>query len=616
MLPPNLTKNIFLIFIRCPAFALAISGALSMVFVVPSRASQPNIVLIMIDDMGYGDLSCHGSPFIKTSNIDRLHDSSVRLTNFHVAPMCSPTRGQLLTGLDAMRNGSTIVAGSRMMVRTDVPMLPAHLRASGYATGIFGKWHLGENYPHRPEDRGFEHTLWFPLQEIGSFSDHWCNDYFDPVLRLSGGISERFSGYCTDIFFDQAIQWMTQQAQSQKPFFCYLPLNVAHGPQWAADNLRKSIGESFPKLSPGQVGFLAMLANADSNVGKLEDFLKVNQLYDNTIVIFLSDNGGYALIDHFNAGMRDGKSRLTEGGHRVPCFIRWPDGRIGAPSDARDLDGLTQVQDLLPTILDLCRVTPMPGPRWDGISLAQVLRGDSPLPDRTLIVQYGLPEPFQMTCVMQGPWRLLSDRKGTASGQPELYNLSEDPRQKNNLITLQPAQAAKMRAAYDAWWIEVEPQTRQRASIVVGHPAQSLTTLNAAEWRENALSSLQRMREGVRRRGVWDIEVSEAGTYQISLRRWPAESKLSIGSAAPGWTPRDTSTPDHLGYAAGGSLTISAARLRVGSKLQTLAVNDNDQAAVFQLQLDSGKTELEGLFLSEENKPLCGAFFVSVSRIQ
>lgn len=596
--------------------ALVFLVAALLISQVAVAAPRPNVVLIMIDDMGHGDLSCHGSPFIKTINIDQLHRSSARLTNFHVAPMCSPTRGQLMTGIDAMRNGSTIVASSRMMVRPDAPMLPAHLAAAGYATGIFGKWHLGENYPHRPEDRGFQHALWFPLQEIGSFSDYWCNDYFDPVLRLSRGRTEKFNGYCTDIFFDEAIRWMTQQKEAKKPFFCYLPLNVVHGPQWADPGLRRAICERFPNLSPGQIGYLAMLANADANVGKLDAFLRDHGLSDNTIFVFLSDNGGYALIGHYNAGMRDGKSRLAEGGHRVPCFIRWPAGRIGLPGAGRDVEGLTQVQDLAPTLLDLCGVSPLKGPSMDGINLAPALRGDASVPDRTLIVQYGPPRPFEMTCVMQGPWRLLTDRKGSAAGKPELYNLADDPRQTRNRVERHPEQAKRMRAAYDAWWSGVEPETRRRATIVVGHPAQDTTMLNAAEWRENALGSVDRLRAGARRRGVWDLEVSRAGAYEIALRRWPAESKLPIRSAAPAWTPRDTATPDHRGYPAGVALPINAARLRVGQKTESRTVADQDQAAVFQLELAQGKTELEALFLGEESKPICGAFFVSVRRIK
>jgi arylsulfatase len=162
-------------------------------------APRPNVLLVVMDDMGYGDLSCHGSPHIATPHLDALYASAMRLTDFHVAPMCSPTRGQLLTGLDAMRNGSTVVAGSRMMVRADVPMAPALFAAAGYATGQFGKWHLGENHPHRPQDRGFQECLWFPLQEISSLSDYWGNDYFDPVLRRRDGQPRPFTSYCTDV---------------------------------------------------------------------------------------------------------------------------------------------------------------------------------------------------------------------------------------------------------------------------------------------------------------------------------------------------------------------------------------------------------------------------------
>ena len=354
------------------------SGFLGAVRAIYAQvAPYPNVLIVVMDDMGHGDLSCHGSPHIKTPNLDALYASAMRLTDFHVAPMCSPTRGQLLTGLDAMRNGSTLVASSRMMVRADVPMAPAMFAAAGYSTGLFGKWHLGENHPHRPQDRGFQESLWFPLQEISSLADHWGNDYFDPVLRRRDGRTEKFIGFCTDIFFQQAIAWMRRQQDAKVPFLCYLPLNVCHGPQWAPQELRNSIGQQFPTLTPGQVGYLAMLANADENFGKLEDFLQDAGLRDNTIVVFLSDNGGYALIGRYNSGMRDGKSRLAEGGHRVPCFVRWPGGHIGG---GHDVAGLTEVQDLLPTLLELCGVDPPAGTRFDGVSLAAPLRGKVPYP--------------------------------------------------------------------------------------------------------------------------------------------------------------------------------------------------------------------------------------------
>jgi arylsulfatase len=576
-----------------------------------AAAPRPNVVLVMMDDMGYGDLSCHGSPFIKTPQLDALHASAVRLTDFHVAPMCSPTRGQLLTGRDALRNGASIIASSRMMVRADVPMMPAMLAAAGYATGLFGKWHLGENHPHRPQDRGFQETLWFPMQEISSLPDHWGNDYFDPTLRRRDGRTEKFTGYCTDIFFREAMGWIRRQQAAGKPFFCYLPLNACHGPQWAPSEMREAIARRFPKLSPGQVGYLAMLANADENFGRLETFLKETGLRDNTIVVFLSDNGGYALTGQFNAGMRGGKSRLAEGGHRVPCFIRWPAGRIGGGSD---LSGLTQVQDLLPTLLELCGVDPAANAQFDGVGLAKSLRGERPVPDRTLIVQYGLPEPFRMTCVMRGRWRLLSDIKGLAQGGLELYDLDSDPLQRTNLVAEKPNLAKELRASYDAWWNTTEPLTRQRAFISLGHPDSGRAVLNSAEWRDGAMHGMEGLRQGVKRRGVWDVEVARDGTYEFALRRWPEESGLALRSPAPAWTPRDTSTPEHAGFPPGLALPIAGAELRVSDQRVSTAVAEGDLAALFRLRLKAGRAEVVATFQDAEGKHLSPAFFVAVRR--
>jgi arylsulfatase A-like enzyme len=576
-------------------------------------AKRPNLVILVMDDMGYGDLSCLGSPHIRTPNLDRLYAEGVRLTDFHVAPMCSPTRGQLLTGRDAMRNGSTIIASSRMMVRSDVPMMPAMFASAGYAAGQFGKWHLGENHPHRPQDRGFQTVLWFPLQEIGSLADYWENDYFDPFLRRQDGRTEKIAGYCTDIFFEEAIGWMRRQREEKKPFLCYLPLNVCHGPQWAPKSLRDSIAREFPKLTALQVGYLAMLANADANFGKLEAFLRQSGLRDNTVLVFLSDNGGYALVGLYNAGMRGSKSRMTEGGHRLPCFIRWPAGGIAG---GRDVGGLTQVQDLLPTLLDLCGVPPAPGSTFDGISLAGALRGERVVPDRTLIVQYGEPQPFRMTCVMRERWRLLSDIKGLARGGPELYNLATDPLQRTNLIDREPARAAELRAAYDAWWQETESLTKQRAFISLGHRAEPAVMLDCAECRDIAVSGMQAIRNGIKRRGQWDVEVTREGLYEIALFRWPAESGLALNAAAPAWTPHDAGTPEHAGYAPGAALPVARANLRVGGVSQSGTVEACARSTAFRLRLKPGRTELEAWFDDARDNLVCPAFFVSVKFVQ
>ena len=355
----------------------------------------------MTDDQGYGDLSCHGNPVVRTPNLDAIHDAGVRFGDFHVAPMCTPTRGQLMTGVDAARNGAINVSAGRTMLKAGLPTVADAFRAGGYRTGLFGKWHLGDNYPSRPMDRGFDDCLWFPSSHLNSVPDHWNNDYFDDVLRRNDR-PEAHAGYCTDVFFREAMRWMGEQQAAVgggRPFFCYLPTNAPHSPHWVPASYREAVegrlaeaearGE-VPALEPGQrrelVRFLAMIENIDENVGGLDRFLRDRNLFDNTIVLFLTDNGSTFGHAYFPAGMRGGKTQLWEGGHRVPLFVRWPDGGLGPP---RRIDGLAQAQDVMPTLLDLCAIDSPDDWRGDGISLAPALRGEFELPsDRTLVINY------------------------------------------------------------------------------------------------------------------------------------------------------------------------------------------------------------------------------------
>jgi hypothetical protein len=274
--------------------------------------------------------------------------------------------------------------------------------------------------------------------------------------------------------------------------------------------------------------------------------------------------------------------------------------------------GLTQVQDLLPTLLDLCGVAPSSNAMFDGASLAKAMRRDGPVPNRTLIVQYGLPETFRMTCAMRGRWRLLSGIKGAARGEPELYELADDTLQRTNLIAAKPEVAKAPRAAYDSWWNTTEPLTRQRASISLGHPHGGLALLNSAERRDGAMHGMEGLLQGVKRRGVWDVEVARAGTFEFALRRWPEASGLALRAAAPAWKPRDTATPDHAGFPAGVALPIAGAQLRVGEQRASAVVADADCAAVFRLPLKAGRTEVEATFQDADGKHLCSAFFVTV----
>ena len=315
------------------------------------------MIIVLTDDQGYGDLSCHGNPTLKTPNLDRLHAQSVRLTDFHVAPMCTPTRSQLLTGRDALDNGAMNVSSGRTMIRRGIPTMADVFAAGGYRTGLFGKWHLGDNYPYRPQDRGFHKALWFPSSHIPSAPDAWNNDYFNTTYRTETGERVSLPGYCADVQFDQAMRWMEETASGgaavlRLPRAEQRPLAVV-----GAGPVPRAVPRPRHRTSRS---FFAMVANIDHNMGRLEAMLRRTGLRDDTILIFMTDNGGTVGVKHFNAGMKAGKVTLWDGGHRVPMFVRWPAGKLGEP---RDVDALTHVQDVLPTLIDLCGLeAPRPTP--------------------------------------------------------------------------------------------------------------------------------------------------------------------------------------------------------------------------------------------------------------
>jgi arylsulfatase len=227
---------------------------------------------------------------------------------------------------------------------------------------------MGDVYPYRPQDRGFLKALWFPSSHMTSAPDRWNNGYFNSTYRTETGVLASFSGYCTDVQFDQAMQWMEQTAAKHQPFFTYLALNNAHWPWWVPDEYRAP----YRGLEPDLASFFAMIANIDHNMGRLEEMLSRTGLRENTILIFMTDNGGTVGVRYYNAGMKGGKVTLWDGGHRVPMFLRWPAGKLGEP---RDVDELTQVQDVLPTLIDLCELKGPADPQFDGVSLGGLLRG-------------------------------------------------------------------------------------------------------------------------------------------------------------------------------------------------------------------------------------------------
>ncbi len=589
--------SVMVLLATCPSVA-QIKPSIDPASPGSSRTKRPNVVIIMTDDQGYGDFSAHGNPILKTPNLDRLRSESVRLIDFHSAPMCAPTRGQLLTGRDALVNGATNVFDGRIFIRPGIPTMAEIFRANGYRTGIFGKWHLGWNYPHRPEDRGFDETLSFPGSYVGSAQDYWNNDYFDDFFRRNGRLIQS-RGYVTDMFFNEAIAWMAERKKRNEPFFTYLPLNAPHPPLFVPQRYR----EQYKGQPPPIASFFGMIANIDENIGKFDAFLRDSGLDRDTIVIFLTDNGGQRGTPVFNGGMRGVKGTLYEGGHRVPCFIRWPAGSLGA---ARDIDELTEVQDILPTMIDLLGFTTPPGTQFDGVSLVPLLRGTAAhLPDRKLVVQYShylhpLPTKGD-AAVMWHNWRLIQGK--------ELYDVAADPRQQRNVATRHPEVVAEMRSHYDRWWAKVEPRIDEPIRIVVGSNAENPTILSSLDWWNVFMAMSDQVRAGERRNGAWRLSVERAGRYEIALRRWPLEADAAIASGVPPYRAVNGN------FAPGVALPIARARLVVAQIDQTIAVQPSDKAAVFTAELTEGPVDLQTWFYDSQGKEVCGAYYVQVKRL-
>jgi len=592
---------------------------------------RPNVIIILTDDQGFGDLGCHGNPLARTPHLDRLHAESVRLTDFHVAPMCTPTRGQLLTGLDAARNGALNVSGGRALLRADLPTMADIFREGGYRTGLFGKWHLGDSYPYRPQDRGFEESLWFPSSHINSLPDYWENDYFDDVYCRNGE-RHRYHGYCNDVFFREAMDWMERRAEAEDSFFAFLPTNVPHAPLWVPEEDRRIIECSFSKkaellahLKPAEreniLRFLVMIWNMDTQVGRLRRFLQDRNLANNTLLIFLTDNGSTFGPLYFNAGMRGGKRSLWEGGHRVPCFFHWPNGNLGSP---RDVAGLTQAQDLLPTLLEFCGLA-APAITFDGESLAPALRDISPVPeDRALVVNYSRQHSRQAwgpswaeadypipdtpaalrpegAAVLWRHWRLLEAK--------ELYDLRADPEQTTDVSDRYPEVTEHLLEILDQWWNKVEKESSAIQRLIIGHEAENPVLLTACEWRDVFLDQQNQLRLGEHKNSFWHLEVAQSGIYQFALRHWPEESGLTLGEGCP-----PTKVADGI-LREGRALPIAHARIFINGQWHAQDTAPDDTEAVFEVPLSIGPVNLYTWFDDASYRPLCGVYHVMARRI-
>ena len=431
--------------------------------------ARPNILFILIDDQGYGDLSCHGNPVLKTPNLDRLHDEGVRFTDFHVSPTCSPTRCALMTGRHEFKSGVTHTIEERERMSLKATTIAQVLRSAGYTTGIFGKWHLGDEPDHWPDKRGFDEVFIHGAGGIGQSYPGSCGDapgntYFSPTI-LHNGRFEKTDGYCTDVFFRQATRWI-EQVKGRQPFFCYLATNAPHMPlQVRQEDEQRYAG----RVRPNVAKFFGMIANIDDNVGRLLAKLKAWDIERNTLVIFMNDNGGTVGVQLFNAGMRGEKCTPWEGGTRAASFWRWP----GTLKPA-DVDRLAAHIDVFPTLAELAGAK-VPGDvarKLDGRSLVPLLRDPkAPWPDRLLVTHVGrwpkgkaAASKYAECRVRNQHYSLISVSQGESPAW-QLFDLAHDYGERHDIASAHPEVVKELSGYYDRWWQEVFPCLENEGAV-------------------------------------------------------------------------------------------------------------------------------------------------------
>ena len=512
-------------------------------FFLPSctdRGRRPNIILILTDDQGYGDLGCHGNDKLRTPSLDRLYRESVRFTNFYACALCSPTRASLLTGRYNYRTGVVDTWVGQALMRTEEVTVAELLNDAGYRTGIFGKWHLGDNFPLRSLDQGFEESLVHNDGLIGSISDPADNRYDNPVLQHNGR-AERYKGYCTDVFFSAALDFIG--AERSRPFFVYLATNVPHYPLEVADAYARPYREmGFDEKTSRTYG---MIANLDENIGRLLDRLEEWGLEEDTVVIFMSDNG-LQHGDRYNAGLRDIKGSMYDGGIKVPFFVRWP--RLFA--GGRDVDRIAAHIDVLPTLLEVCGVAHPEKLDLDGRNLVPLLLSDGgeEWADRTLFFQQCRPDPegidrprpFTHCAARSQRYKIvmtaadLAERETRAISfeETQLFDMAADPGEQNDLAREHPDVVRDMRAAYENWFNDVTRGIRSPVRIPLGDPAANPTTLTTQDICGPGAPRLPFSWSGARRllagqlrgTGYWNVDVVRRGTYELTYRLGPREA--------------------------------------------------------------------------------------------
>jgi arylsulfatase A-like enzyme len=492
--------------------------------------NKPNVILILTDDQGYGDLGFHKNPDIKTPTLDAFASESIGLNNFYVSPVCSPTRASLLTGRYNIRTGVfDTFSGGSIMASSEITIAEL-LKDSGYRTGHFGKWHLGSNYPSRPQDQGFETSVWNTGGAIGNSGDPFNyykkdSSYFNPVLWKNGK-KYQSTGYCTDVWTDEAIQFI--QDNRNAPFFMYLAYNAPHKPlqlpqAYYEQYKGKEINEEYYRNEGFYVHGMTekdkedarkvygMVTNIDDNLNRLFKELKKHKLYDNTIIIFMTDNGPAQY--RYTGGFKGKKSLVQEGGIHVPFYIKLPKGM----KKVKEIDERFAHIDVLPTIANLCDIQINADLEIDGVSMVPYLSAPiSQNLERPLFFEWqrSYPEKYKNIAVIKNGFKLIGNTQEDALiSEFELYNLNEDPYEAEDIINKQLNVSNELKSEIDRWYDDImrSPNIIDLPRIIIGNEQETTTILNRNEAR-----GIQEIRDQEAIHVSWDVLIENAGDYKVS----------------------------------------------------------------------------------------------------
>ncbi|MDV7139129.1 sulfatase-like hydrolase/transferase [Maribacter sp. TH_r10] len=504
---------------------------------------RPNVIFVMPDDISHKAFSYYNPNGPQTPNIDTFAKESVRLTDFHVSPSCSPTRAALLTGRPSDVVGVWHTINGRNMMRADEITMADIFKANGYATGLFFKWHLGDNYPFRPKDRGFEYVAWIKGGGTGQQPDYWgntnnaahiwVNDTLVEMTDEDDGIKGAFT---TNFFMNRAMDFMDENIKREKPFFAYIPLGTAHAPHVMPPDARDGVSAKTGTIE-----------NIDKNFGRLLQFLDDRGIADNTLLVFTTDNGGGTYL-------RGGKGSNYDGGTRVPCFIRWADGGLGGDGKGREIVPLTAHIDWLPTFMDVLGFNDVPDRpeklKIRGRSFKPFL-DDDPSNDpedyknRTVTINdmwTEFPEKYKKLSVKKDiwegniithKWRLI---RNSADADWELYDVLVDEKQQKDVFHKPENKdiISDLKEAYEKWWQLVDERSNEYTRIGIGHPEEPITVLHAHDFHGTVIWHQDDVKKGATGSGFIAVEFDKPGTYTFDLRRWPKEIEAETTLTSPG----------------------------------------------------------------------------------